>query len=254
MPISLDVRTNVPMLMAGLNDLQRRKLPLITAMALTATAKLVEDAERREMRRVFDRPVEWTLNALYTRPATRGDLRAWVGFKDFASKGTPAGRYLRYHIDGGPREHTGFERALQRAGVLPTDRYAVPTARLRLDGHGNVPKGLHTKVLSDLGASSDPSQNRNPAKKSRGRLRHLKFFAISTPTKDRGSVMAPGIYLQVGASTRHQILMWAFVRQPRYAKRFDWPGIARRTIETGFPKAFRQARDQIGWGFDRKAA
>lgn len=254
MPISLGVQTNVPMLLAGLTDLQRRKLPLITAMALTFTAKLVEDAERREMRRVFDRPVDWTLNALYTKPATRGDPRASVGFKDWASKGTPAGRYLRYHIDGGPREHTGFEMAMRRAGVLPNDRYAVPTSRLRLDGHGNVPKGLHTKVLSDLGASSDPTQNRNPGRKSRGRLRHLKFFAISTPTKDRGSVMAPGIYLQVGASTHQQILMWAFVRQPTYRKRFDWAGIAQRTIDTGFAKAFRQARDQIGWRFDRKAA
>ena len=237
MPIQLSIRTDAASLLRGLTTFQREQLPFITAYALTTTGQMAIDAHKREMRRVFDRPVDWTVNSLFLTPAKKQDPNPFIriGFKDFASKGTPAGRYLQWQINGGGREHKRFEKALIAAGTMLPGQYAVPTRRLVLDAHGNIPRGTITKILSDLQSSRDPTQNRNTARRGRGKLRMLAFFAITRP----GSGLAPGIYLNIGPG--QQILVIAYVRQPTYRKRYDWTGITKRAVEQGFAPAFRHA-------------
>lgn len=233
--LKIDIRTDAAMLMRGLTEFQREQLPFITAYALTTVGKMAIDAHKREMRRVFDRPTAWTLNSLFLKTATKRDPTIHIGFKEFASKGTPAGKYLRWQIHGGGRVHKRFEKALIAAGTMLPGQYAVPTKRMVLDEHGNIPRGTITKILADLQSSRDPMQNRNTAKRGRGKLRMLSFFAVARP----GNGLAPGIYLNVSAG--RQVLVMAYVRRPNYTKRYDWQGLTKRTIEQGFAPAFRHA-------------
>src|SRR5262245_39031822 len=117
--IRLDVRSNIKQLTQGLTQVQREQVPFATALALTRTAQVMQAAQITEMQRVFDRPTPFTLNALFVSPATKRRLEASVYFKDFAPKGTPAGKYLRPQIMGGGRNLKRMERLLQGKGLLP---------------------------------------------------------------------------------------------------------------------------------------
>lgn len=233
--LKIDIRTDAAMLTRSLTEFQREQLPFITAYALTTVGKMAVDAHKREMRRVFDRPVAWTLNSLFLKTATKRDPTIRIGFKEFASKGTPAGKYLRWQIHGGGRVHKRFEKALIAAGTMLPGQYAVPTKRMVLDEHGNIPNGTIQKILSDLQSSRDPTQNRNTAKRGRGKLRMHSYFAITQPGH-----LAPGIYLSLSKAGQ-QVLVIAYVKRPNYTKRYDWPGLTKRTIEQGFAPAFRHA-------------
>jgi hypothetical protein len=79
--VKFDVRDNFPQV-KRLLDAQQRQMPFAVALALTRTAQDVKRAEQAEMRGVFDRPTPFTLNSLFTKPATKQSLEARVWVKD----------------------------------------------------------------------------------------------------------------------------------------------------------------------------
>jgi hypothetical protein len=83
------------------------------------------------MKRSLDRPMPYTLNSLYLQRATPANQQARVWFKDFAPKGTPAGKYLMPQVHGGERSDKRFERSLQRAGYLQRGKQLVPASGIR---------------------------------------------------------------------------------------------------------------------------
>lgn len=225
---------------ALLADLAKRnkQLRFATAVALTKTAVEVRKDLQAEQRRVFDRPKPWTLNSMYVKPATKQILEAHVGHKDFAPKGTAAGKYLQPQIEGGQRPLKRFEKLLQARGLLPAGMYAVPGKGVRLDQYGNMSVGQLQQVLSNLGAQFDAYQN-TPRVNAKGKRSQKRYFAATISG-------TPGIWERLPAGVRPVIV---FVRSPSYRQRYDFFGVAQRSAERHLPRqadaAIRRAMETV---------
>lgn len=208
------------------------QVPFATALAATTTAKQVLAAERDEMRAVFDRPTPFSLNAFQVTPATKDNPVAVVEQK--AGFGVAAGSHPRHwfdpQVEGGPRAVKAFESLLRRAGILPAGMFAVPGNGATLDQYGNITGAVIRKILSDVAASRDASQNATA--RSRKRVKRERYAVV-------GPKGAPiGISLGTGRTAK---LVVRFVRQPMYAKRFDFFGVAERIVNERFAANFESA-------------
>lgn len=210
---------------AALTAYQSKQLPFATARALTRMAGLVSDFERLEMLKVFDRPTPFTLNSIYTLPATKAKLYSVVGIKDFTSKGSPAARYLYPEIFGGERAQKRSEFSIT-IKVHGQTIYMVPGPGLKLDQYGNVTRGRMTTILSALGASLDPLQNRT----RRGGKSLTEYF-IGSPGQGRPQ----GIWQRKG---KKLLLLFIFTKRPVYRKRFDFFAVANKTVQAQWGRVF----------------
>lgn len=210
-------------------------------MALTRTAQDAKDALRRELPVVFDRPTPFTMNSTYVRPASKSDPRAWVGFRDFAGKGTPASRYLLPNVEGGARRAKGSEVQLRAAGLLPAGYFAVPGEEAELDAYGNMRRGQVVKILSAVRAFGEQgyTANRSRTAASRGKRRNETYFVA--PPGNRSS-LPPGIYRRDAADPRPVII---FVKAPQYRPRFRFYEIVEKTVRARLPIRFAEALNQI---------
>lgn len=208
-----------------------RQVPFVTAFALTSAMKDAREGERTTMRSVFDRPTPYTLNALQVRPATKRKLVAELGFKEFG--GTPAWKYLGPQVEGGRRHKKRFERALEAAGILKGDEFAVPAKGATLDGYGNMSRGQLVRILSSLGAMTDTTQNTTRRPKRSNRKRNLDYFVL------RDTRAPNGVYLREGRRAKPVLL---FVKGVSYTKRFPYYERARAIVPARFREHFR-----AGW-------
>jgi hypothetical protein len=219
------------------DNLRKDQVPFATALALTKTAQYVQGELTKAMDTVFDRPTPYTKNALYVKPATKSSLVAVVKVKDESFKGNPAVRYLFPEITGGTRTLKGFEKLLQRAGVMPAGWYAIPTSAALLDAYGNVSGGVVTRILSQLQAARDSLTNESAvlkAKRNRTK-RNARYFAVN-PATERGK-LKPGIYERLGSvwgSGIRPIFLYT-QKQPSYAARYDFYGMAKRLAAERYP-------------------
>lgn len=240
---------------AALRNLSSSDVKFVTAYALTKTAQDIQSGERQVMSQVFDRPTPFTLNALFVKPATKTDLTAVVGFKDPGGS-VPAWRYLGPEVEGGARKKKSFERALERAGILRSDEYAVPGKGVKLDQYGNLPGSTFTQILSQIQASADPTQNMTDRSRKRavgragGRYILLRPEAGDASSRVYGRAAA-GIYLRTGARSIVPVLV--FVRAPTYSKRFQFYEVAQQVFNARF---YENAK--AGWavalGYLKRAA
>lgn len=164
------------------NAAATKHVPFAMALALTRTAMEGRDAGTARLRSSLRQAKPFTLNSVLFERATKQTLAAKVKIRDEASKGTPPSKYLRALEFGGLRRFKRFERALQRAGVLEPNEFAIPAdgGSIDLRGSGNV-GGLYTRLLSGLRANSDPLSNtpslergRRGVAKARSRTRYFR--------------------------------------------------------------------------------
>jgi hypothetical protein len=223
MVFELDFRENSAGLLGLLSDLQRKHLPRATLRAVERTGRYVYGALRSEMEESFDRPTRWTMQAVQINRATAD--RPWfsVWINEDPNKGTPGVKYLSPQIEGGPRNHKRFERALILRGLMPQTAYAVPGKQAPLDQHGNVPVSFVVRVLSDLQAFGDRGYRKNRRGKRRGARRTNYFFVPAL-----GSSLKPGVYWHMPNGLLG--VAFAFVSRPAYARRYDFYGTADRAF------------------------
>lgn len=216
--LRFDIRSNARTIQAQLTDLQRRQLPAAAVAAAEKTGRYVHAALRSEMQEVFDRPTRWALRGLrYQRPtASRPVVRIWL--EEFGGKGIPAADFLAAEIEGGPRKHKRFEKALIAKGLMLAGQYAVPGAQAPLDAYGNVPGSFIVRMLSDLQAFGEQGYRAN----RRGKRRKTNYFFV--PPK--GSSLKPGVYWHMPGGLLGVVFI--FVSQTAYAKRYDFYGIGQR--------------------------
>lgn len=223
---SASVARQVADLTARLQEHERRHVPFATALALTRTAQATQVVLRQEMRRVFRNPRGFTLQSLYAKPARVRDLEADVHFKDFAPKGTAAGKYLRPQVLGGSRPQKPFERLLMGTGA---GMFWAPVG-------DSLNLGQLQKVLSALGVQRDPYQNATRGRAPRGKRRNETYF-VSTGRK---AGVKAGVYMRQG---RQAVPVIRAIRPPTYSRRFDMAGVSRRTMLAKFPDELRKAID-----------
>ncbi|MBU9661867.1 hypothetical protein KTF22_08180 [Burkholderia multivorans] len=101
---AISVDADVRALTKSLTRLQKDQLPFAISQALTATAKLVQGAEKEAMPEVFDRPTPFTINSVAVKGARKSDFVARVFVKDIAAA------YLEPYEFGGDHKMIGRGR------------------------------------------------------------------------------------------------------------------------------------------------
>lgn len=245
--ITLDIKSELPKAIRW-TDAMTKQLPYAIAKAMTQSAKKSQAALKVQTPRYVDRPTPFTLNSTFVRFASPRNLEAWVGFKDFASKGTPAAKYLQPMIGGGGRAAKRSELQLQRSGLLRPGEYLVPTGvtPLTLNRYGNVPASKYTQVLSRLKAFGEQGYTANVSgsARSQAKRRQADYF-IGTP-----GGLPRGIYARVGRRPRGGGVARGFhtvfyiTRQPTYTGRFPVQKILDNTYRNTFGPHLRAALER----------
>jgi hypothetical protein len=229
----ISATTNADALGRQISSSIARQLPFATANALTATAHSIREAQRDEMRRVFDRPTPFTLNSLMVVPARKDSLVAEVKTKEVSTRN----RFLERNVGGGFRRMTWTEHRIQEV----TDHLLfglVPADNARRDRYGNWSSGERNRVLSALQAQGDPYANETARSRRRAR-RTLRYF-IPKPN-DRGG-LPPGIYRTQNGQLG---IVAMFLRNAAsYEPRFDFDGVAERTWAETYERHFDAALDR----------
>lgn len=231
--MQIDIRSNVRQVSAWLDEAQRQQLPFATALAMTRTAQDVKSEEISVMKRVFDRPTNYTLNSLFVRPATKRDLIASVEFKEFAGKGTPAKRFLNPHVHGGGRSHKRSERLLMSSGLSSFGGFTVLGRSAPRDSHGNMTGGQYTKLLSQVRASGDATSNASGSRRSKAKRKTGGHFIA-----EHGNRLKPGVYQREGQNVKPILI---FTKAPVYRKRFPFYETASTVVAARFDDNFKAA-------------
>ncbi len=150
----LSIKSDLKDLTAHLSRIQRQQIPFASALAITKTAQDVRTDLYRNMLKVFDAPVAYTVprnikepkqrGSLYLIPATKKNLESEVYVKNMTfGKGTPALNYIKPHIEGGPRRTKGSEISMRGKGIIGGGKYITPSSRspyghVSLNRFGNV--------------------------------------------------------------------------------------------------------------------
>ena len=239
--MKIDIRHDLNPLIRNL-DLRRDQVPYAAKLALDATAKATKAAEIEEMKRVFDRPTPYTLNAIYTKNATTQNLEARVWLKDESMVAVNP-HYLTPQSVGGTRPVKRFEQMLRQVLVVPEDFVAVPGNAAKLDQYGNISRGQIQQLLAYFQAFYLGNQSSNMSQKKRDKL------AKGTKTKQGytyfvgrpgGGRLPPGIWQRfqfaMGTAIKPIII---FVDRATYRKRLDWYGVANRVYAETFLPEFR---------------
>lgn len=246
--MQIDVRVELKEALKALERLRTDQIPFATAYALTQCAKAGQADVESQIARVFDRPTPYTLKAVRTKPATKRNLVAEVKLKDESFKGNPAVRWLIAQVRGGARSHKGFEKLMQRAGVMPQGWYAIPTKNAPLDRYGNVPGSVINRILSQTQSSRDILTRETPRSRARNVRRAIKrregryFVASADNPKTRH--LAAGIWERVtfgfGNSIRPVFVFSP--TPPTYTKRLPFEDIVQKAVA-------RELRTQFARGF-----
>ena len=208
----------------------QRATPRAIKRALDKTAFEARDAAVAEIKRVFDRPVPYTQNAVYTQPSRLETMTAIVGLKDQAMSGTPAAKYLQPQMGGGERRQKRFEKWLVYHGIMRANQFAVPGRGAPLDAYGNVRRGLYTQILSALQASPDPMQNETTRSRARRQRRGgYRIFVV------RRNGQPIGIGRARGAGDL-EMLFFFITNSPRYERRFKFADLVIKTAAREFPR------------------
>ena len=240
--------------------------------AVARTLPRGRDAVYAAMRRVFDRPTPYALNALKLQmPDQAGALQGAVMVKgpvDVRGAGVPAQSFLRAQISGGSRRWKRFEVALMKRGYLPRGWYAVPARGARLDAWGNMSRGQVVELMSWLGLFGSARGERaagyraNKTEKSKARARAgtrnrfgVDVFVSSPLQAYRRGGLAFGIYMrQTGATKRTAgparpvTPVVLFVKTSRYRQRLDFFGELQRATAAELPAQLERALKAVRLG------
>jgi hypothetical protein len=170
-----------------LSTVEKQQFPYACARALTMTARDAKVHVQGKLPKIFDRPTPFTINSLYSSYATKKNLYSEVGYREWATKGTPAYKYLSPNVYGLDRPQKASERLLERKGLIPSGSKLVMSKAVRKNQYGNVTGGMYTRILSGLGAHMQAGFTANSR---RGSKKARRYF-IGTP---RGGTMPAGIY------------------------------------------------------------
>jgi len=233
------IEFDVNPILRKLDRMQRLEVPFAASVALNRVAASMKDRLRQEMKSTFNNPVPFTLNSLYVKSATRNNLEAEVGLREFAPKGNPGVKYLAPQIYGGPAYDTRFQKSLKYKGLLAGNQYAIPTQSdfLRRNQYGNVTPGQYTEILYSLEAFRDSSAFVY-AKYAKRKRATNQYFAVRQKT----GKLYPGIYrTNVPAGYEQDRAVFWFTRTPTYTGKFKFFDVGRNHASQIWNKEFGRA-------------
>lgn len=238
--LDLKITTNIPEKvgkLALLTDLQFR---YAVAQAMTDSAKAGQKAITDSMSRYIDRPTPFTQRSTYVSFANPNKLRAEVGFKQFATKGTPAGKYLSAMARGGDRSHKRSESVLRGAGAIGRGQYIVPRREWQGDPYGNVPRGTMTMVLSQLKAFNTAGATLNASNSARSRRKRETAGQFFMSRSGRAILYRP----PGGDSRDVETAFMVLDDAPNHEKRFPIVRLLNEEIARSYPRHIRSSLER----------
>lgn len=227
-----------------LTDLQFR---FAVAQAMTDAAKAGERKIRSDMSRYIDRPTPFTVNSTYVSFANPNKMKAEVGFKQFAAKGTPAGKYLSAMAKGGDRSHKRSETILRGAGAIGSDQYITPRREWQGDPYGNVPKGTYTMMISQLKAFGGPLSYLNASNSKRSQRKRARAGQFFMSRSGRAILYrAPG-----GGRDSTETAFMVLDQAPNHERRFPIVKLLNEEVAREYPRLIMSSlqRELIRAGF-----
>lgn len=215
--------------------------------ALNRTAEWGETDVRREMRKVFDNPVPFTLRSLRVFYASASKPEAVLWFRQRHQDADKL--WARPQISGGQRDLKPMELRLQRIGIMPKGWFIVPGDAAPLDAYGNMSPGEISRILNVLGSYTESGFNKaNIGTRKRLRKGNEKkgVYGFEYWVNPVGSTTArhllPGVYRRVYTSFGTSLKpMMIFVERARYRARLNFFGVVNTTVQTRFPVEFDKA-------------
>lgn len=220
-----------------LQNLVNRQIPYAASKALNATGNVLLAVNKREMKRNFDNPVPYTINAFYMKPARYNNLRMSVRRKD-----KPAGKhYLDIQHKGGVRPQKGVERMFR-------DRVkykGIVGAIIPVEGNGGATKNggismaeMH-RAMAGLNASYSSTaytRNKQRAAESKRALASnaRQYFVKSNEGGTRG-----GVYKRM-ANRKIKKVFHIRDAMPRYNSKFPFYPPLVRNAKSYFPAKMRR--------------
>jgi hypothetical protein len=235
--IELTLSTDIPQKvgrLALLTDLQFR---FAVAQAMTDAAKAADSKIRNDMSRYIDRPTPFTAKSTYVTFANPNRMRAEVGFKQFASKGTPAGKYLSAMARGGDRSQKRSETILRLAGAIGSDQYITPLRGWQGDPYGNVPRGTMSMVLSQLKAYGGSLSYMNASGSARSQRKRQTAGQFFMSRSGRAILYRPPGGGRDTTETAFMVLDDA----PNHERRFPIVALLNAEVARTYPAAIRSS-------------
>lgn len=124
---------------------------------------------------------------------------------------------------------------MRASGILPAGLFTVPAANAALDQYGNLPSGKIAKLRAQFRINPERAgyQSNQTAKSKKRRKRGVFFVQrakggqpVGIAYRDNGGAVTP---------------FMRFVRAPRYKARFDFFGVAQRSINLNLPGELSRA-------------
>lgn len=232
--ITLDVR-GLAEIQRALRGLAEGQIPYAMMMAINSTAYQVMQAERAEIKRVFDRPTPFVQRGVRYDKATKKTLTATVYVAP------EAGQALIAHVEGVPRKAKTYEALMRNAGVLPPGRYVVPGAGAKLDRYGNIDSDQLAAILTSLGLLSAQSRAARTTKKRAKAIAGAGAYFVGG--QGNAAHLHAGIWQRQGQRGIRPIVL--FVSKTTYAARYQFVETARavaaRNFAANFEKAWQKA-------------
>lgn len=206
------------------NQLRRRmqrlvgQVPFAASKALNATGNVLLAVNKREMRKQFDKPVPYTINAFYMKRSTKIDLNVRIG-----RKSKPSGKhYLEIQHSGGLRPRKGIEALLNSSIAYRNDLRAVLPTKRTTTGSGAISTAQVLQAIAGLGGKMPNS----PYTKSRVEKNEAKRAKQKNPSqyfigyKEEGKNKTDGIYRRRGKRVEKMFHLLEY--RPKYQPNYPF--------------------------------
>lgn len=235
-----------------------RQVPYAAAVMLSKIAR--EDLRpgfQQRLPEVFDRPTDFTIRGVFTKPASARELEALVYFPESQEeRGKPKREYMRPGAEGtAARNQKKTEFLLTRIGVLPAGWVTTPGRGAKLDSRGNISGRTYAQIINVLQLKATAG-GRAVAERSQKRARKLgvdaEFFAVA-PGPNRlskgGGWLPPGVWKHLPGRRITQILK--FVKRAGYKPRFHVKDEGLTIVRRVLPARWREAVQLIAVKFSQ---
>ena len=252
--ISLDINP----LIKRLDALKLVQVPFATSLALNAIAKDIRDAEKEEMKKVFNNPVPFTLNSVkIPKYSTKKDLQVRIQISEDGAKGNAPADYLLPVIKGGNAYATRFQKSLRAKGVLRAGQFAIPTQSdfLKTNKYGNVRPSMYSDILSDQQAYRAARSSQDLSVKQIIKAgRRSKYRMISTQLSEsmKYGGLQPGIYFNSPrAFENNEALLFSISNRPPVVPlKFKFQEVGKKVANKNLNRRFGEALGKaIATGF-----
>ena len=197
--MQISVKSDVDKAMKSLRRINKKQIPFASALGLTNTAKKVAKFEQHMMAKQLDRPTPFTVKGVRWARANKADFKTGNLHSRVYIMPKQA-EYLKFQIEGGTRTPRGTA-------------IAVPTDNLKRNRYGNMLGGRNR--IKRLLARKDTFQ---------GKVGGVEGI-WQRPKKGKQRAGTFGVKGQSGLK-----LLVAYEQTAQYQKRFDFYGIAKRTV------------------------